>query len=684
MLGGNYMSKYNSIHELLNRNFDYLDKNLNEVIKEFQNAILIAINEEISFEERCEKIFEIYNSKEDMLEKLKVMVEYIKRDNNLMDYDLLVDYLCSFFKIASNSMMAINQSSDGNSEELVIESNQNEPIEEVDVIDNNTKSEMFEKYKKDIDSFNEIADAIEIGYFKDGIEFSILEFWKRVPLKGNFNSLLDDESTDREFVINYNDSFVNRVNSFVLEFIPEKAKIIIKFLEDNKICYCTKVTEEELRYLCKGERTVIKEDKDNNGNVINKVEVSLTDKDLDNIIIYMKINKLPFLMQVFNLVQDKYIAGEIDIEELKSIAEPKYDYNLYRCDEDPFKIKVANLKVVADILNDSAKEEFQKAYEIYKIFPSSLVFDKRFRLVLENGQNDPLLNECYDLITYVSNSLHIFKKKGYEKDAKAIRKLEFQLEKYEQAKEVIFNYIGCDYVDDESFLAELGITLEEFNKHLNVIKNLAPNLYINYLEKEEKNNKIQYDNIANSIIDIAQAIQSGYFMDGTEFSMLEFWLRVPFKQNSNYVYNKCCKIDPSLPSCTLIFRSRVLTFAKHILSKELYSSMLRFFNNYGIRKINFLTELDLKIMINGMKRVVIYGKNDKGNRVVVADKNLNNEDLQNIIDYILIRKLPLIPEILNSVQFEYVQGKITKEEIESLRKNKHYFKIKKPHNEVDI
>ena len=45
------------------------------------------------------------------------------------------------------------------------------------------------------------------------------------------------------------------------------------------------------------------------------------ENDVNNILLYMKVRKLPFIFEEFNAVKNKYMKGEIDMSEYSDFDE---------------------------------------------------------------------------------------------------------------------------------------------------------------------------------------------------------------------------------------------------------------------------------------------------------------------------------------------------------------------------
>lgn len=342
-------------------------------------------------------------------------------------------------------------------------------------------------------------------------------------------------------------------------------------------------------------------------------------------------------------------------------------YKLYKCKETDFKKKVELLVKMIEIYDSKELSETDKAYQLFKLCNKVSEFETRYRLLFQNGSSDFRLEGIYQYIPLIYKKLKGYEKIGYEEDFAAIRILERKIVSYEEAKMLVFAYIESELFVEEHIFDDIGVTSLEFEKNVKLVKSVAPKLYSQYLAKKAKNLILRYDDCINSFIDIANAIETGYFGDGTKFSLLEFWSRVPFKENYKNYDLELKKLNPNLDKFGFDFINRVKPFIKAVLPQKQQDVILNFMIENRIKAVsNTMTLVDVKNRYGGLKKV-IKRYIDESNEEVLIEFDFTLEDFQNIIDYMNLRKMPLIYEIFECVLFEYVKGNITKNIINEMK-----------------
>ena len=332
------------------------------------------------------------------------------------------------------------------------------------------------------------------------------------------------------------------------------------------------------------------------------------------------------------------------------------------------KEKLDNLKKIISIIH-SDKDGMDKAYEVYKIYNVSKCAEKfrsSYSLISKTGQEDPDFCEYIVYFESIYNILLGYEAKGYFEVAKSKAKIEPYLNNYAHAKEVmtIFMLNGHTYELDE-FLVENEMTKSDFDFCLKTIKVLDEELSAAYDRKVESDKVFRYTKNINACMDIAHAIKTGYFLDGTEFEMLEFWKRVPFKRDdlTRSEFFGYSKINPKIVWAATCL-GRVDNFTK-VTMPEGNNVIMNFVKNSGLKtKGQHTSELNLKIMYGGNRRFTKFGVDENGNSVIISDVCVNDDDLDNMIKYMRIHKLPFFLEVYKIVEKKYIAGEIDKAEIE--------------------
>lgn len=347
----------------------------------------------------------------------------------------------------------------------------------------------------------------------------------------------------------------------------------------------------------------------------------------------------------------------------------KSPYKLYKCGEKEFNKRIDLLKNMIEIYNNDNLTEVDKVYQMFKIFNKGSDFEHQYRLLLKNGSKDSRLKDIYEYIPKINVMLSKYRES--EKDFAEIRKLERKMEDfYEQARMVIFAYIESKQFIEEQILEDIGVTSLDFEKHVKLVEVVAPRLYNQYLEKKAKNLILKYDDCINSFMDIANGIETGYFSDGTKFSLLEFWARVPFRENYKNYDLEFKFLNSNLERFGFDFINRVTPFVKAVLPQKQQDIILNFMLENNIKAVsNTMTNVDAKNRYGSLKRVVRRYINEN-NEEVLLDFDFTEEDFQNIVDYMKLRRMPLIYEIFDCVLEEYIMGNITKGTIEEMKNNR--------------
>ena len=344
-------------------------------------------------------------------------------------------------------------------------------------------------------------------------------------------------------------------------------------------------------------------------------------------------------------------------------------YKLYKCKEVDFNKKVDVLKKMIEIYDNKELSETNKAYQLLKLCNKYSEFETKYRLLFENGANDPRLVDIHKYIPLIYKKLKKYKDLGCEEDFAAIRILERKIinSNFEKSKNIIFAYIESEHFVEEEILDDIGVTSLEFKKHLRNVETIFPNLYQRYLIKCKENLTLRYNDCINSFIDIANAIKTGSFIDGTKFSILEFWARVPLRENHKHYDLEFEKINHNLEKFGFDFMNRVKPFVKATLEKEQQDIIINFIVDNKLGRIsNTMTYSGIKDRYRGMNRITKKYVNEN-NEEVLIDFDFTEEDFNNIIEYMNLRRMPLIYEIFEVVLFEYIKGNITKDTINEKR-----------------
>ena len=359
-------------------------------------------------------------------------------------------------------------------------------------------------------------------------------------------------------------------------------------------------------------------------------------------------------------------------------SETKYK-SLYNCkNNEQFQEKIAKLKIAKQILK-SNEEEIQKALDIIILFSNYTGgFDLAYKSILENGENDPELQDCYDYITIISTKLKTWQENGLYKDAKAILNLINNMKKndFELACQILEAYVNFKGIEDEEFYEEYQIIPINFDKYRKIVARFAPNsnLYKQFLKKQESNIQNQYYEAINNLIDIITAIETGFFKDGTKFSEIEFWARIPFRKRPIKQFNQIKQYLKNGATMKVPhFRKAIQTFASslvdmNILTNEQYQTINNYLIKNNIGELFICSEVDIRHSTSGISQISTLA--DDGSIIPGSTYIIKEEDIKNIIEYIKLRKIPMCIKSFYIVMDAYKKNKITKETIENLKEKK--------------
>ena len=193
------------------------------------------------------------------------------------------------------------------------------------------------KYERNIKKLEEIALGIKTGYLSDGTKFDQLQFLKLAPFKYS-KGIKTDFDKFREINPNVGyigtDNFYRRIESFGKAVIPNDIEIILEYMEKNHLCAYTYLGFEEYKKLHRGysinlrgrwTKTVSGEDafadvygKDDMRKFYDQYYVTpeMQRKILQEVI----DNNFPHLMEVYAILEEKYVADAIAKETEKQLV----------------------------------------------------------------------------------------------------------------------------------------------------------------------------------------------------------------------------------------------------------------------------------------------------------------------------------------------------------------------------
>ena len=232
--------------------------------------------------------------------------------------------------------------------------------------------------------------------------------------------------------------------------------------------------------------------------------------------------------------------------------------------------------------------------------------------------------------------------KGIIDNVRYVLSIQDYLQNYKYAKFAIGHYIeSSESYKESEFLSELGLDKDTFNFCVSTIEELDVDLYRQFLEKKEINNKIRCVKNAETITNLANGINTGILSDGTQFDLLEFTKRIPFKKSNNF---------------TVV----LIDFMKRNNPQDM-NTIIRYIYGNGLNTPSAFAPLDLK---------GIYTT-----KTTINGVEITNTDNDIIIDYLTVNNIPLIHKTYVLARTKYLNGEITAEMVQKQKEQLELNKI---------
>lgn len=319
--------------------------------------------------------------------------------------------------------------------------------------------------------------------------------------------------------------------------------------------------------------------------------------------------------------------------------------------------KTKKLDDIISIINSDLLE-FDKAYQLYKLYNNSNKFKSTYSMIYKYGKIDPMFKGKINYFEYIYQIYLDYENKGYFEAAKAISKIEIYLVNYDNALRIISTFMDLDFdYDFGEFLNDMEIDEKDFNFCIKTIRCLNPKLLEDYELKLKENKLNRYLNNIEICRNVANGIKTGYLFDGTKFELLDFWRLMPFKNKTGVMadFFECREFIPNIVYSPR-WINRIYNFTKEVLpddAKIIYD----YARNNKISDCTCLTELELKYLfgsIKNVKKTIVDGNGQKYEIVV----DLNTTDFNNMVRYMRDNKIPLMLETFTLVFEKYINGEI--------------------------
>lgn len=379
-----------------------------------------------------------------------------------------------------------------------------------------------------------------------------------------------------------------------------------------------------------------------------------------------KAIKLYSFCNLHSLISNRDIYNTLELEQvekLKELIRVYRDYeakglfksakNPYKCTLEEIALRLRKINKVFEIMNSDDKD-YIKAEQLLSLFKSAERFRKSYALFNKYGKKDERLSSARIALDNFDSLYTKFKEyeaKGIIDNVRYVLSIQDYLQNYEYAKFAIGHYIESPESYKESeFLSELGLDIDTFNFCISTIEELDVDLYKLFLEKKEINNKIRCVKNSETITNLANGINTGILSDGTQFDLLEFIKRVPFKKSNNFTF-------------------ALIDFMKRNNPDDM-DTIIKYVYSNGLNKPSTFAPLDLK---------GIYTT-----KTIINGIEITNADNDIILDYLKVNNIPLIHKAYVFARTKYLNGEITAELVQEqkaqLELNKEPAKILIPNN----
>ena len=251
-------------------------------------------------------------------------------------------------------------------------------------------------------------------------------------------------------------------------------------------------------------------------------------------------------------------------------AKAKNKVFLYRMEETVVKERLARLKTIVDIL-DSDMCEYEKAYEIAKIYDSPEKFRMAYSIINKYGQEDPRFDGYISRFSEIYSKLMHYQENGVLDSVKYVIKYEDYFNSFKYAKFVVTHYLEGNFKEDINLLYDdLGIDEQTFKYCLKVVAELEPSLFEKYESFRKENRYAKYYRCVANLKDIANGIRTGKLSDGTVFDVVEFWRLLPFKYSNGRKkdFNIYREINPNVEFVAGNFPRQVEVFTRAVMPED--------------------------------------------------------------------------------------------------------------------
>lgn len=327
--------------------------------------------------------------------------------------------------------------------------------------------------------------------------------------------------------------------------------------------------------------------------------------------------------------------------------------------------KLNDLKKIIEII-DSNNEYYEKGFHIFEVCKNSEEFKSKYKLINEFGQDDLEFSQYIVRFEEIYNTLLKYENEGLINNINYVKNINHYLNNYEYAKKIIDAYISSDMsFNMYAFLEQTEINDTTFKSCLNTIKIIDPKLYQRYEEKAfGENYKLKYKANINALKNIECGIRTGGVLDGTEFDILEFWKRIPFKyskgKKTDFLEFK--KLNPYIYFHSNDFYKQIENFTRATMSSEESKTILKYMKDNNIKDYRYISADELRKKYSGTTTIINWDTKER--------KKFSSEDFENVIYYMKNNKYPFLIKVFTIAQQKYINGEINVEELKAEEKVK--------------
>ena len=385
----------------------------------------------------------------------------------------------------------------------------------------------------------------------------------------------------------------------------------------------------------------------------------LTNQDLDDII--NKINNSKSLDEkkdlIFHFCNNPYFINSLyyidqydeeyqsKINKLSeffqrfrpSYSRKYYDVKgLFRVTLEELANRLRLIKMANKVVN-SNESDFMKAYNLASLFKDAETLRASYSGMVRHIDHPNIQIARYALNNFdkIYNKYLEYENNGLMEKTRYYLSTISYYQNYEYAKFVIEKYIEDeDSYKGYEFISELGLDKDAFVFCLKTIEELDPDLYKKFREKRKYNKKVVCFKNVQTLKELSYGIQNGIMKDGTEFDLLEFIKRVPFKKEENFI-----------ESLYYFMNNTNLHESKTILS-YVYKNGLQ--NKKALAPINKKQIYECRNFLNGVQ--------------------ITNDISDIVIDYLTVNQIPVVNKTYDIAVRKYLNGEINKEMVKQKKK----------------